>query len=251
MKTYSKNKTKLVRTLGLLCLLSVFGCGAVITQEVAQRSVDDAQTAVQLARSSRADLYSTGNLNNAERLLNEAQQALSRNRRQRAHSLATKAEEAARLAEAEARQRLQTLSSLGQLPQPGGLTPFSTTQPSAPVHGGTGIPLSNLTAQEQSLLEMQKRVQAAAQALQDAQNTVQAARTLVLKVQTEIGLSMADTTLQQVQESRASREMTDLIRSWYEQARQAAALGNYENALYFLERAQTYAQDAKALAPKK
>lgn len=250
MKTYRTNQAKLLRTVGLVCLLSLFGCGSVITQQAAQDAVNDAQIAVQLARNSRADLYSAENLNSAERFLSEAQQSLLRNKPQRAHSLASRAEEAARLAEEDAKRRLQALSSLGQFSQPGGLPPFSTTLPPA-LPQQTGVPLSNLTVQEQSVLEMQRRVQAAAQALQDAQNTVQAARLLVLKVQTEIGLSMADATLQQVRESRASKEMIDLIQSWYEQARQAAALGNYENALYFLERAQAYAQDARTLAPKR
>ncbi len=238
-----------------ICLFSLFGCGSVITQEAAQQAVDDAQISVQLARSSRADLYSPGNLNDAERFLAEAEQALLRNRRQRAYSLANKALDASKAGEVEAKQRLQrlqTTSPFSQFPQPGGLTPYSTTtQPFTQFRQGTERVPSNLTSQEQSLLEMQNRVQAAAQALQEAQNTVQAARLLVLKIQTEIGLSMAETTLQQVRESRASKEMIDLIQSWYEQARQAAAQGSYENALYFLERAQTYAQDAKALAPKK
>jgi len=245
----------LLIVLGLFCLFSSFGCGtAVVTQESAQRAVYDAQSAVQQARNSRADLYSTEHLNEAERFLNEAEQSLLLKRRQRAYSLATKAAESAKLAETEAKQslqRLQTNYPFSQFYQPGELTPYSATQP----YGGTPfqqgyITPPNLPSQEQSLLEMQNRIQAAAQALQNAQNAIQTARMYMLKIQTEIGLSMSNTIIQQARESGAKKEMIDLIQSWYNQAQQAAAMGDYEKALRFIERAQTYAIDAQTLSPK-
>ena len=263
MKIYGANKIKLLnmlRVLGLVCLLSFFGCGAIVTQESAQRAIYDAQFAIQQARSSRADLYSTQNLNDAERFLNEAEQSLLLKRRQRAYSLATKAAEAAKLAETEARQSLQrwqTTYPYSQFSQPltpsvpGEWTPYSTTQPYGvtPFQQGYITP-PNLSTQEQSLLEMQNRIQAAAQALQNAQNAMQTARTYMLKIQTEIGLSMASTIIQQAREGGAKKEILDLIQSWYNQAQQAAAMGDYETALRFIERAQTYAIDAQALSPK-
>jgi tetratricopeptide (TPR) repeat protein len=262
-------RLNLLRILGLFCLFSFFGCGtAVVTQESAQRAVYDAQSAVQQAKSSRADLYSTEHLNEAERFLNEAEQSLLLKRRQRAYSFATKAAESAKLAEAEAKQslqRLQTIYPFSQFSQPftpsvpGELTPYSTTQPFASLKGGPYgvtpfqqgyITPPNLPAQEQSLLEMQNRIQAAAQALQNAQNAMQTAWMYMLKIQTEIGLSMANTIIQQARESGAKKEMIDLIQSWYNQAQQAAAMGDYEKALRFIERAQIYAIDAQTLSPK-
>jgi len=51
-----------------------------------------------------------------------------------------------------------------------------------------------------------------------------------------------DAALQQMQGTNAPAEVINLVRSWYNQAQQAAAMGNYDNALRFLQRAQTYIQ---------
>jgi len=250
----------------LFCFFSLFGCGMTITQDSAQRSVDDARVAVESAKESRADLYSTSDLRQAERLLTEARQALSRNRRQRAYTLATRAEKSARAAEEEAKKRLEMETAQVSLPTevlPTTVTPTSPIQPTVttqrpseipyttivspppvsplpvqpiPIPSGVPVQTSTLTS------DIENRIQAAVQALEAAQNAVKAAQLLVSKIQVEIGLSRVETAIQQVRVTGAPAEVVNLIQSWYDQARQAATAGNYETALRFLERAQAYVQ---------
>jgi len=272
MKTYNARKATLIRFLAVVCSLSFFGCGAIITQEAAQNAVDDAQIAVQTAKDGNAETYSAANIKKAERLLVEAQQALSRKRRQRAYRLATQAEKAAKAAEEEAKQRLGIAPGYGQLPQPGEVTSATlvprgavqqvkplqqpidmspsityvlpgAAQSTTTLQQGTSFTPSSVPVQSDlQVLDVQNRIQAAVQALEGAQRAVQAARLLVLKIQVEIGLSMADANIQQARQIGMSKEAVNSIQSWYDQARQAAALGNYENALRLLERAQAYTQ---------
>ena len=270
----------MIGLLTIVCFL--FGCGAVVTQEAAKNAVSDAQTAIQTARDADAEVHSAGSLSKAEKLLAEAEQALSRKRRQRAYRLADQAEKIAKAAEEDARQLLRVAyetsepsspegvpttavvprgatQSAQPLPQPApsviwqpppqqpaGPAPSVTysyvfpgvVQSTMPTQQGAGVPLqSNLM-----MADMQNRIQAALQALEGAQNAVNAARLLVLKIQVEIGLSTADITIQQVQNTGAPKDVVNLIQSWYDQARQAATIGNYENALRFIERVQTYTQ---------
>jgi len=246
MKDYSSRICIPIRALVLICFLSIFGCG-VITQESAQHAVDNAKIAIDTAKESRADLYSANNLNKAERLLTEAQESLSRSRRQRAYNLATRAEKLAATAEGEAKQRMEGVSSLDQVPQTKGTVlptapmPSVSTQLTTPFQQPAGTVPSNVPTQETaSLLDMQNRIQAAVQALEAAQNAVQAARVLVLKLQVELGLSMLDINIQQMQGTGVSQEAVNLIKLWYDQARQAAAVGNYESAFRHLQLAQTY-----------
>lgn len=253
----------------VFCLINfIVGCGTSITREVAQSAVDSAQIAIENAKAERADIYSAKEVKNAERLLNEAERALSRNRRQRAYTLANKAEQSARAAVEQARKSLSTAYMPGQFPQPGVLPPSPTLpaterqyaapyqRPAEPPIASTVPPVAEQpiprsveppppTIPVQTALptpDMQNRIQAAVQAIEGAERTLQAARALIVKIQVEIELSSADATIGQLQSIGAPREAINLIQSWYNQARQSSAAGNYENALRFLERARMYAQ---------
>lgn len=274
MEVYIAKKANLILILVTICLASVLGCGVAITQETAQQAVDNAQVAFETAKGSQADTYSADNLKKAERFLNEAEKALSRNKKQRAYTLAVKAEEAAKKAEEEAMQRIEaerakeeieqmpevvdkTVSD--QIPQPGAipsdvLVPTGPDQDVAPLQQPEAIQYTPAPRQEPTtippgipmqegltLADMQSRVRAAAQALEGAQRTVEAARLLVLQIQVEIGLSGSAAVIQQMRDAGASADVVNLLQSWYDQSRRSAALGNYEDANRLLERAQTYA----------
>jgi uncharacterized protein YceK len=274
MEAYIAKKANLILILVAICLVSVLGCGVSITQETAQQAVDNAQVAFETAKESQADTYSADSLKKAERFLSEAEKALSRNKKQRAYTLAVKAEEAAKKAEEEAMQRIEaarvkeeieqmpevvdkTVSD--QIPQPGAipsdvLVPTGPDQYVAPLQQPEAIQYTPAPQQEPTtippgapmqegltLADMQSRVRAAAQALEGAQSTVQAARLLILQIQVEIGLSGSAAVIQQTRDAGASADVVNLLQSWYDQSRRAAALGNYEDANRMLERAQTYA----------
>jgi len=273
MEAYIARKANLILILVAIYLVSVLGCGVSITQETAQQAVDNAQVAFETAKESQADAYSAGNLKKAERFLNEAEEALSRNKKQRAYTLAIKAEKAAKKAEEEAMKRMETarakeeaeqmpevVDSLSdQIPQPGpipsdALVPTGPDQYVAPFQQPEAIQYTPVPQQEPTaippgapiqegltLADMQSRVRAAAQALEGAQRTVEAARLLILQIQVEIGLSGSAAVIQQTRDTGASADVVNLLQSWYDQSRRSAALGNYEDANRLLERAQTYA----------
>lgn len=273
MEAYIAKKANLILILVAICLVSVLGCGVSITQETAQQAVDNAQVAFETAKESQADTYSAGNLKKAERFLSEAEEALSRNKKQRAYTLAIKAEKAAKKAEEEAMKRMEAArakeeaeqkpevvdSVSDQIPQPGPipsdvLVPTGPDQYVAPLQQPEAIQYTPVPQQEPTaippgapmqedltLADMQSRVRAAAQALEGAQRTVEAARLLILQIQVEIGLSGSTAIIQQTRDAGASADVVNLLQSWYDQSRKAAALGNYEDANRLLERAQTYA----------
>lgn len=261
-------------------LVGLLGCGVSITQQVALRAVEDAQIAVESAKQSRAQLYSANNMKRAQRLLEEAEEALSRNRKQRAYTFAIRAEEAANAAAEEANQYLGddgvTDAKSYQVPgqtqtidvRSGSPAMSTTTMRQDPGHDAKAKPqgqetlrpsttvefpeVSQLEIPElaptatappgMSLSDMQSRIQIAIQALEQAQSAVLAARSLMLRTQVEIGLSMSDSTIQKAHESGASVHVINVIKSWYDHARRSAELGNYEDAMKSIEQAQIYAQ---------
>ncbi len=75
-----------------------------MSQEKASFAVDNASMAIESARELGAKSYSVKNLRMAEKLFDEAENALVHNRLQRAYTLATRAEKLAKTAEAEARK---------------------------------------------------------------------------------------------------------------------------------------------------
>jgi len=262
-----------IRLLAMISVLAIYlgllGCGVAITQQAAQRAVSDARMAVSDAKDSSAQLYSTDKMKKAERFLREAEEAVSRGRKQRAYTLATRAEETARMAEQEARVYLedsgistveheQSLVRLQTRVSPDLPPTVSQTVPAVPP-----MPPSKQMPSESSVYEMppqqvpgfaapsspgmtlldeQSRVQNVIQALVEAQKAIDSARIVVAKAQVEIGLSMSDFTVQQLRLSGVSTDMINVVNSWYDYARRAAQSGNYEEASRAIERAQGYAQ---------
>ena len=107
-------RSSLVKLLAASCLLALLGCGVIVTQQAAQNAVDDAKSAIGIAKDADADIHSAGNMKRAEKLMSEAEVALSRKRRQRAYRLATQAEKAANEALAEAEQNLKKAEALDE-----------------------------------------------------------------------------------------------------------------------------------------
>lgn len=259
---YQNGVIKLLELILVLLLLS--GCGISVTQESAQQALDGAHVAIEAAKGTDAQTYSPDNLKKAERLLDEAEDALSRNRRQRAYTLATRAAEAAKLAEDIAKQNLEGIYPDSQVPQADKkvfteisahrdtmaestlsptdekISPSKPAIPSQPETEYTSTAIPEKTGAPMS--DVQSRIKAAIQALEEAQNAVMAARLLMFKTQAEIGLSMADATIQQARQNGAPTEVVNLMQSLYDQAKKDATAGKYEEAVSSIERAQTYAQ---------
>ena len=251
----------------LFYLLSIIGCGMSITSESAQTAVDDAKTTFESAKSSQADAYSKGKMKSAERLLNEAEKSLSRNRWQRAYTLAKRAGETAESAEMDAKQNLkkETIQELQQYNAPldtaiipkspqlstqysqpndfpvNTLMPRATLFPNPLLQQPTlGIQSTAPAQKEISLPDLQNQLQSAFKALESAQNAIQSARLLIVKIQVDIGLLTMDANIQQIQKAGASLETVNAAQSLYGQVQQSAKSGNYEIALYFLDQINAY-----------
>lgn len=236
--------------------MSFLGCGVSVSQESARSAVENAKIAVNNAKDIDAKSYSPKDMKAAERFLNESERALSQNHRQRAYILANKSEKAARSAELAAKQESGTTENVVAKTAP---TLATTKQPiSIPssVIVPRGAEQTEMQIMEKELPEslnispqynfqmsdMQNRIQAAVIALEAAQKAVESAKLLVFKLQVDIDLSKTEASIKQMQDSNAPVEMINLARTWYNQAQQAAALGNYESAMRLLQRIQTYAQ---------
>lgn len=279
MKTFTVG-IKLLTTISILVIsLGLLGCGVAITQQSAQQAVTNAQVAVSDARISRAPLYSTDKMKKAERLLKEAEEAVSRGRKQRAYTLAVRAEEEARAAEKEASAYLegsgistreyvqspvrpQTDVSYEIPPSADPVLPGSTFQrqermmstvrqasPESPRYEmppqqvpGFATPDYMASAPDEMLSDTQIRVQNAIRTLEEAQIAVDSARTMIAKAQVEIGLSLSDLTIQQLRLSGVTADMVNMVNSWYDYAYRALEAGNYEEAARAIKRAQNYAQ---------
>ena len=236
-----------------LSLLFIIGC-VYITQDSAQKAIDDAYSAIEMTKFSNADNPSD-NLKKAERLLADAEEALKRNRRQRAYTLANKSIEMAKLAQEETytsdHQVDQIYKETLALPDKAEIvkeeTPLASQKQRIPqivIQETTPIDVNLLPSvkTEVSTSDVQNRIKAAIQALEEAQNAVQSARLLMFKTQTEIGLSSANATVQQVRENGAPIDVVNMIQSRYDQARKVAAEGNFEAAVMLIEQAQIYAR---------
>jgi len=263
MKNYGTLLTGIMVILALLCLFGLTGCGLSVTSGSAQSAVDDARNAIESAKSSQADTYSNDNLKSAERLLDEAESSLLRNRWQRAGTLARMAEKSAQLAEQEAFEQsgikpdpvsdimaepdTTVIPKSPQLtttaPLPGDFPtnvamPQAALLPAQPLVPDTTPSIS--MQKDISMPELQNRIQAAFQALQSAQNSVQVARFLMVKIQVDIGLLMMHTNMQFLQRAGATPEILGIVQSMYDQAQQSSIAGNYDNALRILDQINAY-----------
>jgi len=243
----------------LFGLVSFFGCGISVSQESARSAVENAKVAVMDAKDADAGVHSPKNMKAAERFMDEAEQALSHNHRQRAYTLAGKAEKAAKTAEEEVKKKTEVVSTASQ--------PVTTVpgnkQSSIPVRQPTGIP-SNIvvppTAEQpetkilgksmpeplyipsSQTADMQNRIQAAVLALEAAQKAVESAKSLVFKMQIDIELSKMDVNIRQMQDANVPVDTINLVRLWYGQAQQAASAGYYDNSMRLIQRIQMYVQ---------
>jgi tetratricopeptide (TPR) repeat protein len=236
--------------------MSFWGCGVSVSQESARSAVENASSAVNSARDTDAESYSSKDMRAAEKFLKEAEQALSQNHRQRAYILANKSEKAAKSAELAAKRERETTENVVVKTAP---TP-ATTKQTVSIPSSVIIPRgaeqtetqviekplpTSLNISPQSnpqMSDIQNRIQAAALALDAAQKAVESAKLLIFKLQIDIDLSKTEASIKQMQDSNAPVEMINLVRTWYNQAQQAATLGNYESAMRLLQRIQTYAQ---------
>jgi len=261
MKKYDMLLTGLMLSIVLLYLFSLMGCGVAVTSTTAQSAVENAKSAVVSARESDAEVYSKDNLKNAERLLKEAESSLSRNRWQRAYTLAKKAGKSAEEAEQEAMKQtgektfvpitaeslampnttvvtkspeLTTPATKQAIDIPTKLSPQPMLAPMQPTQ------LSPPMAKELPVAELQNRVQAAFLSLQSAQNSIQTARLLMIKIQVDLGLLMMDNNIQIIQNAGGTQETISLIKSMYSQAQQSSIMGNYDNALRILDQINAY-----------
>jgi len=267
MKNCRKILSNLMTILVLFYLFSIIGCGMSITSESAQTAVNNAKTTFESAKSSQADAYSKSKMKNAERLLNEAEKSLSRNRWQRAYTLAKRSGETAKSAEMDANQNLKK-ETIKESPQDNAppdtaiipkspqlstqynqpndfptntLTPRATLFPNPLLQQTTlGIQSTAPAQKEISLPELQNQLQSAFKALESAQNALQSARLLIVKIQVDIGLLTMDANIQQIQKAGASLETVNAAQSLYGQVQQSAKSGNYEIALYFLDQINAY-----------
>lgn len=241
----------------MFCLFIFVGCGIRISQEKASLAVDNANSAIESAREVNAESYSIKNLKMAEKLFSEAENALIHNRLQRAYTLATKAEKLAKTAEAEAREYIaeETDTAIQKSPmqespqikpyqEPGPVPPEAIVPPrpaqQEPLPPKRLLPEPPISKMQIS--DIQYQIQAAVQALDAAQKAVDSARLLVFKIMVDFELSKSEQNIQQLNEANAPQDVINLIRSWYNQAQRAASNGNYEVALRFIQRAQTYVQ---------
>lgn len=260
-------------------LLIVMGCGVSITQQSAQRAVSDAQIAVSDARTARAPQYSTDKMKRAEVLLKEAEEALSRNRKQRAYTLAMNASKIARMAEQEASGQVAVAGTSAKeyayVPAPAKTQPmtaeYGTIIPASPQPAvlvpqkremampPTGTASSGMYGYEMPPQQVPgltpygsvpmeasvsiSDVQNTIQALEEAQIAIDTARATIIRAKVEIGLSMSEATVQQLSMYGGSANMVGLVRSWYDYARKAAEVGNYDEALRAIDRAQNYVQN--------
>ncbi len=236
----------------VLCFFIFIGCGVKISQEKASLAVDSANEAIASAKNLDAETYSLKNLKMAERLFNEAENALIHNRLQRAYTLATRAEKLARIAESEAKKYItEETETLVQKSQPitphqqPGPIPPEVIVPSRPIQQEP-LPPRRLVPEpvtgEMQMSDVQNQIQAAAQALEAAQKAVDSARLLVFRIMVDFELSKSEQYIQQLREANAPQDVINLIRSWYNQAQRSASNGNYELALRFIQRAQAYIQ---------
>lgn len=278
MKTCKMGTTLLIMILSTSLFLSLMGCGVAVTQQAAEHAVSDAQVAVSDARASSAQLYSTENMKRSERLLKEAENALSRDQKQRAYTLAMRAEDAARTAQQESLTYMrdtgvdiQEYKQDAAVPQISGAKPDTAVSvdprfPSvAPQNPGMLTPPGKPVSSESLRYEMppqqapvfappgsvpyssgispmDSHFRNAALALEEAQNAVNSALLMIAKAQVEIGLSTSDAVVQQLSMSGVSLDMVNLVSSWYDYARRTAEAGNYTEAAQAIKRAQDYAQ---------
>lgn len=236
----------------VLCLSSLIGCGVKISQEKASLAIDSANEAIESAKGLDTGSYSVKNLKMAEKLFNEAENALIHNRLQRAYTLATRAEKLAKTTEAEAKKYvaeeadtvMQKSPQITPYQQPGPITPEAMVPP-RPIQQEP-LPPRRLVPEpvigEMQMSDIQNQIQAAVQALEAAQKAVDSARLLVFKIMVDFELSKSEQNIQQLREANAPQEIINLIRSWYNQAQRSASNGNYELALRFIQRAQSYIQ---------
>ncbi|MGB9595221.1 MAG: DUF4398 domain-containing protein [Candidatus Poribacteria bacterium] len=256
-KTY--NLSIIISTSAVLVffLIILIGCGVSASLESAKNAVDDARSAVMSAKEAKAETYSPKNMKAAERFLNEAEQALSSNRRQRAYILANKAKNTAESAKAEARGKMEfpkeapIVSEMAIQPQPTAIKQPAVIPPDIVIPKGIEqdvakkpfptAPSINQQSEFQTL-DMQNRIQAAAQALDAAQKAVESARLLLFKLQVDVELSKMDSNIKLLQDSNAPMEMINLIKTWYNQAQQIATMGNYDVSMKIIQRIQTYMQ---------
>ncbi len=236
--------------------LILIGCGISASLESARTAVEDARIAVISAKEANAEMYSPKNMKAAERFLSEAEQSLSSNRRQRAYVLANKAKNTAETAKAEAKGKSAIIEEPITLPKPIIQQPVDTKQPtfiSPDVVIPKGIEQDIIKKQlpavsppfqqgEYQSLDMQNRIQAAAQALDAAQKAVESARLLLFKLQVDVELSKMDSNIKLLQDLNAPIEMISLIKNWYNQAQQTAIMGNYDASMKIIQRIQTYMQ---------
>jgi flagellin-like hook-associated protein FlgL len=261
-----------IRLLIMISILAIFlgllGCGVTITQQAAQRAVSDAQIAVSDAKASNAQLYSADKMKMAERFLKEAEEAVSRGRKQRAYTLAMRAEETAQIAEQEAKAYLEDsdIDTSENIETPVERTdvryePAASVSPEQPIYMPqrpvASMPPESLRyempsqqmpgfvapyAPDTVRSDTQIRVQNAVKTLEEAQAAMDSARAMITKAQVEIGLSMSELTMQRLRASGVSTDMVNLVKSWYDYARRAAEAGNYEEASRAVKQAQSYAQ---------
>lgn len=232
-----------------LFLIILIGCGVSASLESAKTAVDDARIAVKSAKEANAENYSPKNMKAAERFLSEAEQALSSNRRQRAYVLANKAKNTAESAKAEAKGKSAISEELPTLPKPITQQPTDIKQPTfippdVIIPKGITTPTTPTIIQqsEPQSIDMQNRIQAAAQALDAAQKAVESARLLLFKLQVDVELSKMDSNIKLLQDLNVSIEMINLIKIWYNQAQQTAIMGNYDTSMKIIQRIQTYMQ---------
>jgi hypothetical protein len=282
MKAFVVRIELLVMISTLVMFLGLLGCGVAITQQTAQQAVTNAQAAVSDAKASRAPLYSADKMKKAERLLKEAEEAVARGRKQRAYTLAMRAEETARAAQQEtiaylegsvtetreyeqypARPQAEASHEPPPLASP---TPprsaaqrqewtMPTDKQASPESlryemppqqvPGSAKPEYTAPVPDKSLSDAQIRIQKAVRTLEEAQMAVNSARAMITKAQVEIGLCLSDSTIQQLRLSGVSADMVNMVNSWYDYAHRAVEAGNYEEASRAIKRAQSYAQSLR------
>jgi len=261
-------------------LVIIMGCGVAITQQSAQRAVSNAQVAVSEAKTARAPQYSMEKMKRAEKLLKEAEEALSRNRKQRAYTLAMNASKLARMAKQEANTQMADAGIINvkeyvQVPAPAQTQPvtmkYNTVAPAIPQPAvvvpqrqeittppvrtaPAGVPGYEMPPQQvpgiapSGIMPAAASIsisdaQSAIQALEEAQIAVDTARATIVRAKVEIGLAILESTVQQLSTSGGSTNMVNAVKAWYDYAQSAAEVGNYDEALRAIERAQSYAQN--------
>ena len=255
MRIYNMLKLISISIFLLFGLVSFFGCGISISQESARSAVENAKVAVMDAKDADAGVHSPKNMKAAERFMDEAEQALSHNHRQRAYTLAGKAEKAAKAAEEEVKKKTEVVSTASQpvttvpgkeqsVRQPAGIPSNIIVPPAEQPETqilGKSMP-EPLYMPSSQTADMQNRIQAAVQALEAAQKAVESAKSLVFKMQIDIELSKMDVNIRQMQDANVPVDTINLVRLWYGQAQQAALAGYYDNSMRLIQRIQMYVQ---------